>query len=81
MASIILSPSTLLIFQKFIKLSFPTPPTKILHKLSLIDQSIANIYIPFALYYTKQQLDSIPKSHSQISQILANSLSQILTRL
>ncbi|TMW85620.1 hypothetical protein EJD97_022799 [Solanum chilense] len=79
MASTILSPSTLLISQKIIKPSTPTPPTKKLHNLSLIDQAIANIYIPFALFYTKQQLNSIPKSPSQIPHILENSLSQILT--
>ncbi|MCD7449656.1 hypothetical protein HAX54_001083 [Datura stramonium] len=68
-----------LLSQKFIKPSSPTPPTKKWHKLSLIDQALTNIYIPFALFYTKQQLDSISKTPYQISQILEDSLSQILT--
>lgn len=72
----IISPSSTLLSQKFIKPSSPTASTKKWHKLSLIDQALTNSYIPFALFYTKQQLDSISKNPSQI---LENSLSQILT--
>lgn len=75
----IINPSCTLLSQKFIKPSSPTPSTKKWHKLSLIDQALTNNYIPYALFYTKQQLDSISTNPSQISQILENSLSQILT--
>ncbi|CAN4104519.1 unnamed protein product [Withania somnifera] len=68
-----------LLSQKYIKPSTPTPLTKKWHKLSLIDQALTNIYMSSALFYTKEQLDSISKDPSLISQILENSLSQILT--
>ncbi|KAG5605890.1 hypothetical protein H5410_027382 [Solanum commersonii] len=69
-------PLVSIISEKLIKPSSPTCPTKRWHKLSLIDQAFSNSYIPFSLFYTK---DAISKNNTQISQLLEESLSKILS--
>ncbi|KAK6791060.1 hypothetical protein RDI58_010141 [Solanum bulbocastanum] len=60
-----------------IKPSSPTPSTLRRHNLSLIDQVVANIYMPFVFFYPNHQVASIPKH--QLFEFLANSLSKTLT--
>ncbi|TMX03975.1 hypothetical protein EJD97_012676 [Solanum chilense] len=69
-------PLVSIISEKLIKPSSPTCPTKRWHKLSLIDQAFSNSYIPFSLFYTK---DNAISNTSQISQLLEESLSKILS--
>lgn len=69
-------PLVSIISEKLIKPSSPTCPTKRWHKLSLIDQAFSNAYIPFSLFYTK---DNAISNTSQISQLLEESLSKILS--
>lgn len=80
-ATTISLPLVSIISEKLIKPSSPTLPTKRWHKLSLTDQAFSNSYIPFSLFYTKQQLDAISKNNNptQISHLLEESLSKILS--
>ncbi|XP_009616124.1 acyltransferase Pun1-like [Nicotiana tomentosiformis] len=71
-------PSSTILSEKLIKPSSPTPSTQRWHKLSLLDQAFSNIYIPFAFFYTKKQLDSVSINPTQISHLLENSLSKLL---
>ncbi|PHT26523.1 hypothetical protein CQW23_33863 [Capsicum baccatum] len=78
-------PSTLVsVFDKsLIKPSSLTPSTQRFHKLSFVDQSLSNMYIPFAFFYPKvQQSEEISRnSHDELSHIahlLQTSLSQTL---
>ncbi|KAK6797805.1 hypothetical protein RDI58_005507 [Solanum bulbocastanum] len=76
------SPSLVSICDKsFIKPSSLTPPTLRLHRLSFVDQSFSNMYIPFALFYPKvEEREESNNSHelSHITHLLQTSLSQTL---
>ncbi|KAH0678488.1 hypothetical protein KY284_019573 [Solanum tuberosum] len=65
------------ISKKIIKASSPTPSTQRWHNLSLIDQVVANMYMPFVFFYSNHQVATIPKH--QLFEFLANSLSKTLT--
>ncbi|KAK4720754.1 hypothetical protein R3W88_010987 [Solanum pinnatisectum] len=65
------------ISKKIIKPSSPTPSTQRWHNLSLIDQVVANMYMPFVFFYPNNQVAKIPKHH--LFEYLANSLSKTLT--
>ncbi|KAH0678494.1 hypothetical protein KY284_019579 [Solanum tuberosum] len=65
------------ISKKTIKLSSPTPSTQRCHNLSLIDQVVANMYMPFVFFYPNHEVATIPKH--QLFEYLANSLSKALT--
>lgn len=64
------------ISKKIVKPLPPTPSTQRIHKLSLLDQSIGNFYMPIVLFYPKHQLEQGPK---QLSKLLENSLSKAIT--
>lgn len=76
------SPSLVSICDKsFITPSSLTPPTLRLHKLSFIEQSFSNMYIPLAFFYPKvEQREESKSSHelSHIAHLLQTSLSQTL---
>ncbi|XP_070052113.1 acyltransferase Pun1-like [Nicotiana tomentosiformis] len=74
------SPSLVSICDKsFIKPSTLTPSTLRLHKLSFVDQSVSNMYIPVAFFYPKPQREESNNSHlSHIADLLQTSLSQTL---
>uniref|UniRef100_A0A1S4ASY0 Acylsugar acyltransferase 3-like n=1 Tax=Nicotiana tabacum TaxID=4097 RepID=A0A1S4ASY0_TOBAC len=74
------SPSLVSICDKsFIKPSTLTPSTLRLHKLSFVDQSVSNMYIPVALFYPKPQREESNNSNlSHIADLLQTSLSQTL---
>ncbi|KAK6790913.1 hypothetical protein RDI58_009994 [Solanum bulbocastanum] len=65
------------ISKKIIKPSSPTPSTQRWHNLSLIDQVVANMYMPFVFFYPNNQVAKIPKH--QLFEYLANSMSKTLT--
>ncbi|KAH0692443.1 hypothetical protein KY285_019540 [Solanum tuberosum] len=65
------------ISKKIIKPSSPTPSTQRWHNLSLIDQVVDNLYMPFVFFYSNHQVAKIPKH--QLSEFLTNSLSKTLT--
>ncbi|MCD7455595.1 hypothetical protein HAX54_028760 [Datura stramonium] len=77
-----LLPSLVSICDKsFIKPSSLTPSTQRFHKLSFIEQSFSNMYIPFAFFYPKvQQRDDSKSSHElpHIAHLLQTSLSRTL---
>ncbi|OIT29898.1 PREDICTED: acylsugar acyltransferase 3-like [Nicotiana attenuata] len=79
-SALLSSPSLVSISDKsFIKPSTLTPSTVRLHKLSLVDQSFSNMYIPFAFFYPKQQKEESNNSQlSHIADLLQRSLSQTL---
>nr|AAV66310.1 acyltransferase [Capsicum annuum] len=68
--------------KSFIKPSSLTPSTLRFHKLSFIDQSLSNMYIPCAFFYPKvqQRLEDSKNSDelSHIAHLLQTSLSQTL---
>ncbi|TMW82390.1 hypothetical protein EJD97_006047 [Solanum chilense] len=66
-----------IISKKIIKPSSPTPSTQRWHNLSLIDQVVDNLYMPFVFFYSNHQVATIPKH--QFSEFLTNSLSKTLT--
>ncbi|XP_006363183.1 acylsugar acyltransferase 3-like [Solanum tuberosum] len=76
------SPSLVSICDKsFIKPSSLTPSTNRFHKLSLVDQSFSNLYIPIAFFYPKvEEREESNNSHelSHIAHLLQTSLSQTL---
>uniref|UniRef100_K4BPC3 Uncharacterized protein n=1 Tax=Solanum lycopersicum TaxID=4081 RepID=K4BPC3_SOLLC len=65
-----------IISKKIIKPSSPTPSTQRWHNLSLIDQVVDNLYMPFVFFYSNHQVATIPKH--QFSEFLTNSLSKTL---
>ncbi|KAH0678474.1 hypothetical protein KY284_019559 [Solanum tuberosum] len=65
------------ISKKIIKPSSPTPSIQRWHHLSLIDQVVDNLYMPFVFFYSNHQVAKIPKH--QLSEFLTNSLSKTLT--
>lgn len=71
-------PLVTMISEELIKPSSPTPSTHSLHTLSLLEQAQTHIYIPFGLFYSKEQLGEICNGPSQIYHLLANSLSKNL---
>ncbi|KAJ8565616.1 hypothetical protein K7X08_008192 [Anisodus acutangulus] len=82
---LLVSPSSLVsVREKFvIKPSSLTPSTLRYHILSLVDQSLSNMYIPCAFFYPKKQTDdaitSMKNSElSHIAHLLQRSLSQTL---
>nr|ATG80133.1 putative BAHD acyltransferase 12081 [Atropa belladonna] len=67
--------------KSFIKPSSLTPPTLRFHKLSFIEQSFSNMYIPLAFFYPKVQPKEESKNYHELSHIahsLQKSLSQTL---
>ncbi|KAM3232184.1 hypothetical protein P3L10_017543 [Capsicum annuum] len=68
-----------IISKKIIKPFTPAPSTQRWHKLSLIDQGLTHLYIPFVFYYPKNQVNAIPNGPKQLSNLLTNSLSKALT--
>ncbi|KAF3684881.1 putative polygalacturonase-like [Capsicum annuum] len=68
-----------IISKKIIKPFTPIPSTQIWHKLSLLDQGLAHLYIPLVFFYPKNQVNSIPNGPKQLSNLLTNSLSKALT--
>ncbi|MCD7458610.1 hypothetical protein HAX54_038657 [Datura stramonium] len=64
--------------EKLIKPSSPTPSTHRLHKLSLLEQAQTHTYVPIGLFYSKEQLGEFSNHPTQISNILATSLSKTL---
>ncbi|KAH0731161.1 hypothetical protein KY289_002349 [Solanum tuberosum] len=83
MAQLALAPSLVSICDKsIIKPSSLTPCTLKYHKLSLVDQSLSNMYIPASFFYPKKQssTDDAINSHelSHITHLLQKSLSQTL---
>ncbi|KAK4738660.1 hypothetical protein R3W88_002357 [Solanum pinnatisectum] len=83
MAQLALAPSLVSICDKsIIKPSSLTPSTLKYHKLSLVDQSLSNMYIPASFFYPKKQssTDDAINSHelSHITHLRQKSLSQTL---
>ncbi|KAM3307658.1 hypothetical protein P3S67_009401 [Capsicum chacoense] len=67
------------ISKKIIKPFTPTPSTQRWHKLSLLGQGLAHLYISLVFFYPKNQVNAIPNWPKQLSNLLANSLSKALT--
>lgn len=65
--------------KEMIKPSSPTPHHLKNLKLSFLDQIAPPIHIPLIFFYQAKQLDTC-KDHAQISQLLKQSLSNVLTR-
>lgn len=68
-----------IISHEMIKPSTPTPFHLRSLKLSLLDQMSPPIYVPLIFFYSHDQLTHQNLSHGQVSQLLKQSLSQILT--
>ncbi|KAH0746718.1 hypothetical protein KY285_008375 [Solanum tuberosum] len=69
--------SSTIVSKKMIKLFSPTPPSLRCHKLSFMDHINIPLHSPFAFFYPKPQ--NYSNKISQISQILENSLSKVLS--
>ncbi|KAK4709160.1 hypothetical protein R3W88_030085 [Solanum pinnatisectum] len=69
--------SSTIVSKKMIKLFSPTPPSVRCHKLSFMDHINIPLHSPFAFFYPKPQ--NYSNKISQISQILENSLSKVLS--
>ncbi|XP_009588593.1 acylsugar acyltransferase 3-like [Nicotiana tomentosiformis] len=67
-----------LLSQKIIKPSSPTPFSHRIHKLSLMDQMGTRTYMPISFFYPKQDT-AISLEPTKVSQILEKSLSKVLT--
>nr|XP_009783370.1 PREDICTED: vinorine synthase-like [Nicotiana sylvestris] len=65
--------------KKIIKPYFPTPTSLRCHKLSYLDQMVAGIYEPLALFYPKLSDTWSDKPSNVISEHLENSLSKVLS--
>nr|XP_033515849.1 acylsugar acyltransferase 3-like [Nicotiana tomentosiformis] len=78
-ASALLSSLVSICDKSFVKPSCLTPPMVRYHKLSFVDQSLSNMYIPFAFFYPKQQKEESNNSQlSHLADLLQRSLSQTL---
>uniref|UniRef100_A0A1S4BKN1 Acylsugar acyltransferase 3-like n=1 Tax=Nicotiana tabacum TaxID=4097 RepID=A0A1S4BKN1_TOBAC len=79
-SALLSSPSLVSICDKsFIKPSTLTPSTLRFYKLSFVDQSFSNMYIPVAFFYPKPQREESNNSQlSHIADLLQTSLSQTL---